>query len=194
MSGLPSGQRSLPPSQTWSAQPALEADASLCSSQRFVFVSTRHQQVSKLSFSLKLLCFVCRCERTRLGADAVRGPGDDSGSPPRGAAPPPTARHREQRRRLLHAAGHSGSQLETKRRRGLALALAHTGHALPVQLALPSCHTHTRGGGQLAAVAAAALRVAGDSAQRGPIGQRGSGNRRRCSAGALPRATRSSTG
>ncbi len=36
VSGLPGGKRSLPPPQTWSAQPALEADASLCASQRSV--------------------------------------------------------------------------------------------------------------------------------------------------------------
>lgn len=37
VSGLPGGERSLPPSQAWSAQPALEADASVCAQQRSVF-------------------------------------------------------------------------------------------------------------------------------------------------------------
>lgn len=37
VSGLPGGERSLPPSQTWSAQSALEADAYLCAPQRSVF-------------------------------------------------------------------------------------------------------------------------------------------------------------
>ena len=42
VSGLPGGKRSLPPSQTWPAQPALEADASLCAPQRSVYIGALH--------------------------------------------------------------------------------------------------------------------------------------------------------
>lgn len=142
---------------------------------------------------LKQRFSVLRRERARVGPDTLRRSGDDSGSFPRGAAPPPTAGQWQQQRRLLHAAG-LGSQLETTRRD--ILTLSHTGHTLPAQLAhaLPPHSSHAGGGGELAAVAAAAVRVAGDSAQRGPVRQRGSGNRRWCCFGALTYPIRSSTG
>lgn len=59
VSGLPGGERSLSPSQTWSAQPALEADASLCAPQRSAFCHCTQisahkdlrEQVGKTCFS-----------------------------------------------------------------------------------------------------------------------------------------------
>lgn len=137
------------------------------------------------------LLSVFRRECPSVSLDTLWGPGDDSGSSPRGAAPPPTAGG--QQLWLFLAAGLC-SQLETKRRR--VLALSCTIHTLPAELAhtLPPRSPHAGGGGQRPAMAAAAVCVAGDSAQRGPIRRRGSGDRRRRRFRALPCPTRSSTG
>lgn len=199
VSGLPGGKRSLPPSQTWSAQPALEADASLCAPQRSVFrlcTQWTAQGFTRTGWQHRLLLIqllsVFRCECSCVRPDTLWGSGDDSGASPWGAASPPTAGGQQQHW-LIHATG-LGSQLETKRRS--VLALSHTSQTLPAELArtLPPHSSHTGGGGHRPTVAAAAVCVAGDSAQRGPIRQRGSGNRRGCCSRALPCPTRSSTG
>lgn len=44
MSGIPGGECSLPSSQTWSSQPTVETDLSLCASQRCVFLSHAQKQ------------------------------------------------------------------------------------------------------------------------------------------------------
>lgn len=120
----------------------------------------------------------CACVRP----DALWGCGDDSGSSSRSTAPPPTAG--EQRLWLAHTPGLS-SQLETERR-------IHTHPALFSNTLTPPS-SNTGGRWQHLTVADAALCVTGDSAQRGPIRQRGR-NRRCCCFRALPCTTRSSTG
>lgn len=78
---------------------------------------------------------VFRCECPRVRPDPLWGPGDDSGSTPGGAAPAPTAG--EQQQRFVYSP-RLGSQLETKRRR--VLALPHTSQILREEL--EHCSTH----------------------------------------------------
>ena len=124
-----------------------------------------------------------RCERSCFSPDSLWGSGDNSGSSPWGAAPPPTARG--QQRRLIHAEGLS-PQLETKRQR--VLTFSHATHTLP------PWPPYTGRRGQFPAMAASAVCVTGDSAQRGPIRQRWWRDRRRPCLRAIPCSTRGFTG
>lgn len=139
------------------------------------------------------LLSVFRCKCSRVSADTLWGSGDDSGSSPWGAAPPPTARGQQQQHWLVHAA-RLCSKLETER--WSVLALSHASHTVPKELVhtLPQCSPHTGRGGQFPAMAAAAVCVTGDSAQGGPIRQRGGRARRKCCFRALACPIRSSTG
>ena len=157
----------------------------------FVF-STWLQVTGQYIFLLLTQLFsVFRRECACVRPDTLRGSGADSRSFPWGAAPPPAARKQQR----LFPTAWLCTQLETERRR--VVPIAHTSHTLPAHLVhtLPPRASYTGGGGQLIAVAAAALHVAGDSAQRGPpVRQRGSRNRRRCRFRASPYPSGSFTG
>lgn len=190
----------------WPTLPIIASDQVywVCSGSRFVPMSAT--EVCTEPLSLNDLCsffkslsltggsaLVFRCDRTWLCVETLWRYSNGSGPSPWGAAAPAAARKPRQWQHLgvRHTAGLC-AQLETQERSGLACP--HTGNTCPTKLThtLPPPSPHTRGGGELLAVAAEAVRVSGDSAQRGPVRRRGS--RRECCSRALSCSTRSSAG
>lgn len=114
-----------------------------------------------------------RRQRPCVSSDPVREPPNEPGPAARGAAPPPAARWQQREQQLAHSAGPQ-PQLETQRRRRQPAR-----HAFALQRP-----PHAGRGRRLPAVAAASVRVTGDSTKGGPIRWRGGGAGRRRGVGA----------